>query len=152
MYQKTGRSASVIWCRQPLPLGTHQRNNWHRYRDTQLWRKPRTKKTIGRWHKTIVSKCYFLWNDNIYLLKNSAPVAEAYLQYHEKNAIEEASRQTPPVAPKSLLRYVDDSPTRFVTNNQAIAFQEILNKQDKKNKKKSIPSNQRMKSHYSFST
>ncbi|MEO0804571.1 MAG: hypothetical protein AAFY57_20240, partial [Cyanobacteria bacterium J06642_2] len=57
-------------------------------------------------------------------------MAEALLQYHEKNAIEEALRKTPPVTPKSFLRYVDDSHARFVTIEQAIVFQEILNKQD----------------------
>ena len=64
-----------------------------------------------------LSKCYFLWNYKIYLLKSSAPIglalmvvmAEAFQQYYVKYAIEEASRQTPPVARKSFLRYVDDS-------------------------------------------
>ena len=103
--------------------------------------KQRTKLTVDDIRQLMelcLSKCYFLWNDKLYLLKNSAPIglalmvvmAEAFLQHHEKNAIEEALRQTPPVAPKSFLRYVDDSHARFVTNDQAVAFQEILNKQD----------------------
>ena len=62
-----------------------------------------------------LSKCYFLWNDKIYLLKNSALIglalmvvmAESFLQHHEKNAIETASNQIPSIAPKSFLRYVD---------------------------------------------
>ena len=68
-----------------------------------------------------LSKCYFLWNYKIYSLESSAPIglalmvvmAEAFQQYYVKYAIEEASRQTPPVARKSFLyvpiRYVDDS-------------------------------------------
>ena len=64
-----------------------------------------------------LSKCYFLWNYKIYLLKSSAPIglalmvvmAEAFQQYYVKYAIEEALRQTPPVARKSFLRYVDHS-------------------------------------------
>ena len=47
-----------------------------------------------------LSKCYFLWEEKIYLLKNSAPIglalmvviAEAFLQYHEKNAIDTAQQ------------------------------------------------------------
>ena len=86
-----------------------------------------------------LSKCYFLWNDKIYLLKNSAPIglalmvvmAESFLQHHEKNAIETASNQIPSIAPKSFLRYVDDSHARFENMDHARAFQEILNNQDK---------------------
>ena len=86
-----------------------------------------------------LSKCYFLWNDKIYLLKNSAPIglalmvvmAESFLQHHEKNAIETASSQIPLIAPKSFLRYVDDSHARFENIDHARAFQEILNNQDK---------------------
>ena len=85
-----------------------------------------------------LSKCYFLWEDKIYLLKNSAPIglalmvviAEAYLQYHEKRAIDAALNETPPVAPKSFVRYVDDSHARFDDIQSATAFQTILNQQD----------------------
>ena len=85
-----------------------------------------------------LSKCYFLWEDKIYLLNNSAPIglalmvviAEAYLQYHEKNAIDAALRENPPVAPKSFVRYVDDSHARFKNLDSATAFQRILNQQD----------------------
>ena len=84
-----------------------------------------------------LSKCYFLWNEKIYLLENSAPIglalmvviAEAFLQYHEKNAIDTALRMNPPVAPKSFLRYVDDSHARFKDMQQAEKFQQILNEQ-----------------------
>ena len=86
-----------------------------------------------------LSKCYFLWNDKIYLLKNSAPIglalmvvmAESFLQHHEKNAIETSSNQIPSIAPKSFLRYVDDSHARFENIDHARTFQEILNNQDK---------------------
>ena len=74
----------------------------------------------------------------IYLLKNSAPIglalmvvmAESFLQHHEKNAIEAASRQIPSIAPKSFLRYVDDSHARFENIDHAREFQKILNDQD----------------------
>ena len=89
-----------------------------------------------------LSKCYFLWEDKIYLLNNSAPIglalmvviAEAYLQYHEKNAIDAALRENPPVAPKSFVRYVDDSHARFKNLDSATVFQRILNQQDPVNK------------------
>ena len=100
----------------------------------------RTKLTINDIRTLIelcLSKCYFLWNEKIYLLENSAPIglalmvviAEAFLQYHEKNAIDTALRMNPPVAPKSFLRYVDDSDARFKDMEQAEKFQQILNEQ-----------------------
>ena len=58
-------------------------------------------------------------------------MAESFLQHHEKNAIETASNQIPSIAPKSFLRYVDDSHARFENIDHARAFQEILNNQDK---------------------
>ena len=85
-----------------------------------------------------LSKCYFLWEEKIYLLKNSAPIglalmvviAEAFLQYHEKNAIDTAQQRNPSVAPKSFLRYVDDSHVRFQDLQTATQFYTILNEQD----------------------
>ena len=82
-----------------------------------------------------LSKCYFLWEGNIYLLKNSAPIglalmvviAEAFLQYHENNAINAALQYNLPVAPKSFLRYVDDSHARFKDHEIAATFHNILN-------------------------
>ena len=84
-----------------------------------------------------LSKCYFLWEDKIYLLKNSAPIglalmvvmAEAFLQFHEKKAIEIAIQRN--VVPKSFLRYVDDSHSRFENMEKAEMFQQILNDQDR---------------------
>ena len=72
------------------------------------------------------------------MLENSGPIglslmvvmAEAFLQYHEKNAIETAKNQNPPINIKSFLRYVDDSHARFDCNDQADRFLEILNAQD----------------------
>ena len=60
-------------------------------------------------------------------------IAEAYLQYHEKNAIDAALKENPPVAPKSFVRYVDDSHARFNDLESATAFQNILNQQDPDN-------------------
>ncbi|XP_066926268.1 uncharacterized protein [Clytia hemisphaerica] len=85
-----------------------------------------------------LSKCYFLWNDKLYRLQNSAPIGlalmvvmvEAFLQYHEQNALQAANAHDPPVAPKSFVRYVDDSHARFQTVHQAEKFQEILNQQN----------------------
>ncbi|XP_057316782.1 uncharacterized protein LOC130657802 [Hydractinia symbiolongicarpus] len=85
-----------------------------------------------------LSKCYFIWEDKIYLLQNSGPiglalmvvVAEAFLQYHERNAISVALQRNPPVAPKSFKRYVDDSHARFENLEEAKSFQNILDEQN----------------------
>lgn len=85
-----------------------------------------------------LSKCYFLWENDIYLLKNSAPIglalmvvmAEAFLQHHEQKAINIAQQHNPPTAPKSFVRYVDDSHARFENMEAATQFHQILNEQD----------------------
>ena len=84
-----------------------------------------------------LSKCYFLWEDKIYQLKDSGPIgllmvvmAEGFLQHHERVAIELALTRNPPVAPKSFLRYVDDIHARFDNTQSAIEFQTILNQQN----------------------
>ena len=103
--------------------------------------KKRTKLTIEDMRAIIelcLSKCYFLWNDNIYQLENSAPIglalmvviAEAFLQHHERNAIHAASQIEPAISPKSFVRYVDDSHARFQTLQQAKKFREVLNQQN----------------------
>ena len=88
--------------------------------------------------KLCLSKCYFVWDNEIHMLENSGPIglslmvvmAEAFLQHHEKHAIEIATTQTPPIHLKSFLRYVDDSHARFDSDEQADKFLEILNTQD----------------------
>ena len=57
-------------------------------------------------------------------------IAEAYLQYHEKNAIDAALRENLPFAPKSSVQYVEDSHARFKNLDSATAFQRILNQKD----------------------
>ena len=85
-----------------------------------------------------LSTCYFLWEDKIYKLQNSGPiglalmvvVTETFLQYHERNAINKALSNTPSVAPKSFLRFVDDSHARFDDLEKASLFHNILNQQN----------------------
>ena len=102
----------------------------------------RTKLTINEIKILIelcLSKCYFLWNGNIYELENSGPIglslmvvmSEAFLQHLEKNAIHEALHHNPPIELRSFYRYVDDSHSRFPDFNNAEMFKVILNKQDK---------------------
>ena len=79
-----------------------------------------------------LSKCYFLWNNEIRILKNSGPIelsfmvalSESYVQNLEHKAIAEAL--TLNLAPKTYRRYV-----RFTSKKQSRQFQNILNKQDK---------------------
>ena len=85
-----------------------------------------------------LSKCYFLWNNEIHELENSGPIglslmvvmAEGYLQVLEGKAIYEAPHEQPPIDLKTFRRYVDDSHARFPENAQAERFNEILNRQD----------------------
>ena len=89
---------------------------------------------------TCLSKCYFLWNDEIHELENSGPIglslmvvmAEAYLQFLEGKAINEALHVRPTIDLKTFRRYVDDSHSRFPKIENATKFKEILNKQDKR--------------------
>ncbi|XP_057316880.1 uncharacterized protein LOC130657913 [Hydractinia symbiolongicarpus] len=84
------------------------------------------------------NRLLLIWEDKIYLLQNSGPiglalmvvVAEAFLQYHERNAISVALQRNPPVAPKSFKRYVDDSHARFKNLEEAKSFQNIMNEQN----------------------
>jgi predicted GIY-YIG superfamily endonuclease len=84
-----------------------------------------------------LSKCYFLWNEEIHELVDSGPIglslmvilAEGFLQFFENKAINIALYSNPPLELKSFLRYVDDSHARFTNKDNAIRFQKILNSQ-----------------------
>ena len=86
-----------------------------------------------------LSKCYFLWNDEIHELENSGPIglslmvvmAEAFLQFIESKAITEALHEQPPIHLKSFLRFVDDSHARFPLMESANKFLNILNRQNR---------------------
>jgi len=88
--------------------------------------------------KVALSRCYFLWEDEIHVLQDSGPIglslmvvmAEAFLQFHEKNAINQALSHVPPINLKSFVRYVDDSHARFPTTDESNQFLEYLNAQD----------------------
>ena len=68
-----------------------------------------------------LSKCYFLWNNEIRISKNSGPIglsfmvalSESYFQNLEYRAI--AKAQTLSLAPKTCRRYVDDTHLRFIS-------------------------------------
>ena len=118
-----------------LFLSRNPSTSWQKfYLKTMNWKKNKTVNLI----ELCLSKCYFLWEDKIYQLKDSETIglalmvvmAEGFLQHHERVAIELALTRNPPVAPKSFLRYVDDSHTRFDNTQSAIEFQKILNQQN----------------------
>ena len=105
--------------------------------------KQRCKLTINEMKELIelcLSKCYFLWNDTFYEMKNSGPIglslmvviSESFLQCKEKQAMQDALTITPPLDLKSFYRYVDDSHARFPDFGQSDTFLEILNKQSDK--------------------
>ena len=66
-----------------------------------------------------LSKFYFLWNNEIRILKNSGPIGlsfmvilpEGYVQNLEHKAIEEAL--TLNLAPTTFRQYIDDTHARF---------------------------------------
>ena len=86
-----------------------------------------------------LSKCYFLWNEEIHMLKDSGPIglslmvvmAEGFLQVLEARAIEEALHMQPPTEPLTHFRYVDDSHTRFLDEERPNRFLGVLNKQNR---------------------
>ena len=105
------------------------------YQDLKL----RTKLNIEDIEKLLrlcLSKCYFLWDDKIYVIENAGPIglsvmvtmAEAYLQFLEKKALQTALY----CSPKTFRRYVDDSHVRFENESQPDEFLTILNAQDTK--------------------
>ena len=83
-----------------------------------------------------LSICYFIWDDQIYFIDNAGPIclslmvviAEGYLQNIGNIALNNALRDH--CAPKSFLRYVDDSHTRFNNENEVDEFLTELNSQD----------------------
>ena len=85
-------------------------------------------------------KCYFLWNEEIHLLKDSGPIglsimvvmAEGFLQVLEAKAMDDALHLQPPLCPLSFYRYVDDSHSRFNDLSGADKFHVILNNQHPK--------------------
>ena len=87
--------------------------------------------------KLCLSKCYFLWNDEMRILKNSGPVVlsflvvlyESYVQNLEHKAINETL--TLNMVPKAYVQYVDDTYGDPDLENSLREFQKILNKQDK---------------------
>ena len=83
-----------------------------------------------------LSRCYFIWNDEIHELENSGPIglslmvvmAEGYLQFIEAKAINIALHRQ--IELKTLRRYVDDGHARFNDLQSAEMFKKILNEQD----------------------
>jgi hypothetical protein len=84
-----------------------------------------------------LSKCYFIWDGTMFDVPDSGPiglslmvvVSEAFLQYIEKDAIQQALQlQCNPI---SFLRYVDDSHSRFKSFQEANSFLKVLNAQDR---------------------
>ena len=86
--------------------------------------------------KLCLSKCYFLWDNKIFVIEDAGPIglslmvtmAEAYLQFLEAKAL----RMALDFCPKTFRRYVDDSHGRFGNLQQAEQFLQLLNSQDPK--------------------
>ena len=101
--------------------------------------KTRTKMSITDIRKLLqlcLNKCYFLYQDTMYVIDDAGPiglslmvvVAEAYLQFLEGKALQQAVN----CAPITYKRYVDDSHARFMSEDSSNDFLEILNSQDNK--------------------
>ena len=97
---------------------------------------PDIEKDIYEIAELCLRECYFLWNNEIRILKNSGPIelsfmvvlSESYVQNLEHKAIAEAL--TLNLAPKTYRQYVDDTHARFTSKEQSREFQNILNKQN----------------------
>ena len=91
---------------------------------------------IGKLLNLCLSKCYFLWDNKIFVIEDAGPIglslmvtmAEAYLQFLESKSLREALN----CSPKTFRRYVDDSHGRFESLEKAEQFLMILNSQDTK--------------------
>ena len=101
--------------------------------------KERTKLTLTDIHKLTefcLSKCYFLYENNLCLFQKSGPIglslmvvlSECFLQKIECKAIMEGLNCK--IAPKTFGRFADDSHARFQERFATDRFLEILNKQD----------------------
>ena len=83
-----------------------------------------------------LSKCYFFWENQFYEVEDTGPIglslmvviAEGYLQFIERKAIQDSLRLG--CHPKSFRRYVDDSHARFSSSEESEQFKDILNQQD----------------------
>jgi hypothetical protein len=97
-------------------------------------------KEIKEMIELCISRCYFIWNEEIHVLKDSGPIglsimvvlAEGFLQVLESKALNEALREQPPYAPITFYRYVDDSHSRFYETGQPGRFLNKLNQQDER--------------------
>ena len=84
-----------------------------------------------------LSTCYFLYDNNIYLLENSGSIglalmvvmAECFLQFYEHKALLEAQHLTPTINIKSFKQYVDDTHACFTNHLESERFLQLLNKQ-----------------------
>lgn len=101
--------------------------------------KTRTKLSLVDIHKLLdlcLSICYFLFENRIRKIDNAGPIglslmvviAEGYLQFIEKRALQKALITN--LAPKSYKRYVDDTHSRFRNQPMSEKFLDILNEQD----------------------
>ena len=95
-------------------------------------------KVIYELAELFLSKCYFLWNNEIRILKNPGPIGlyfmvalyESYVQNLEHKAIPEAL--TLNLVPKTYRRYVDDTHAQFKSKKQSRAGHYITLKQKRK--------------------
>ena len=79
-----------------------------------------------------LSKCYFLWNNEIRTLKNSGPIglsfmavlSKSYFQNLQHKAIAEAL--TLNLAPTTYTRHVDDTHAQIESKEQSRYLQKIL--------------------------
>ena len=87
-----------------------------------------------------LSRCYFLWNNQIYALQDSGPIglslmvviAEGFVQHIEEKATNTALIVHPQLDLKSFNRFVDDVHARVPSVKKAETFKGILNEQHSK--------------------
>ena len=90
-------------------------------------------KDIYELAKLCLSKCYFLWNNEIRILKISGHIGLSYMVVLSKIYVQNLEHKalTLNLAPKTYRRYVDDTHARFKSKEQSCKFQKMVNKQYK---------------------
>ena len=78
-----------------------------------------------------LSKYYFLWNNELRILKNSGPIALSFIVVLPKVAFKIWNKAALYLAPKPYRRYLDHTHAQFKSKKHSCELQKILNKQDK---------------------
>ena len=82
-----------------------------------------------------LSKCYFLWNNEIIILKNSGSTGLSFMVVLSESYVQNLTKNCRSInlnlSPKTYRRYFDETHARFKSKEPAHEFQKISSKQVK---------------------